>query len=106
MRAITAKELSEKLRAGDDIQLIDVREPDEHAFAKIEGAKLIPLGQVVSRMNEIEPGRETVVHCKGGVRSAKAIEALQQAGFDGERINLTGGITAWSNDVDPSVPKY
>lgn len=106
MRAITAKELSEKLRAGDDIQLIDVREPDEHTFAKIEGAKLIPLGQVVSRMNEIEPGRETVVHCKGGVRSAKAIEALQQAGFDGELINLTGGITAWSNDVDPSVPKY
>ncbi|SRR5690606_2685911 len=106
MRAITAKELSEKLRAGDDIQLIDVREPDEHAFAKIEGAKLIPLGQVVSRMNEIEPGRETVVHCKGGVRSAKAIEALQQAGFDGELINLTGGITAWSNDVDPSIPKY
>ncbi len=106
MRAITAKELSEKLRAGDDIQLIDVREPDEHAFAKIEGAKLIPLGQVVSRMNEIEPGRETVVHCKGGVRSAKAIEALQQAGFDGELINLTGGIAAWSNDVDPSIPKY
>lgn len=106
MKAITAKELSEKLRAGDDIQLIDVREPDEYAFAKIEGAKLIPLGQVVSRMNEIEPGRETVVHCKGGVRSAKAIEALQRAGFDGELINLTGGITAWSNDVDPSVPKY
>lgn len=106
MKAITAKELSEKLRAGDDIQLIDVREPDEYAFAKIEGAKLIPLGQVVSRMNEIEPGRETVVHCKGGVRSAKAIEDLQRAGFDGELINLTGGITAWSNDVDPSVPKY
>lgn len=106
MKTITAKELSEKLRAGEDIQLIDVREPDENAFAKIEGAKLIPLGQIVSRMNEIESGRETVVHCKGGVRSAKAIEALQRAGFDGELINLTGGITAWSNDVDPSVPKY
>jgi len=106
MKAITAKELSEKLRAGDDIQLIDVREPDENAFAKIEGARLIPLGQVVSRMNEIDPERETVVHCKGGVRSAKAIEALQQAGFKGDLANLTGGITAWSNDVDPSVPKY
>jgi len=106
MRTITAKELNERMLAGDDIQLIDVREPDENAFAKIEGAKLIPLGQVVSRMNEIEAGRETVVHCKGGVRSAKAIEALQQAGFKGELTNLTGGITAWSNDVDPSIPKY
>jgi len=57
-------------------------------------------------MNEIDPNRETVVHCKGGVRSAKAIEALQRAGFAGRLVNLRGGITAWSNDVDPSVPKY
>jgi len=106
MKAITAKELNEKLQAGEDIQLIDVREPDENAFAKIEGAKLIPLAQVISRMNEIDAARDTVVHCKGGVRSAKAIEALQQAGFSGELTNLTGGITAWSNDVDPSIPKY
>ena len=70
------------------------------------GTKLIPLGQVVNRMSEIDSSRETVVHCKGGVRSAKAIEALKNAGFAGRMINLKGGITAWSNDVDPSVPKY
>lgn len=106
MKTITAKELHQKIEAGEDVQLIDVREPDENAFAKIDGATLIPLGQVVARMNEIDPSRDTVVHCKGGVRSAKAIEALQAAGFQGDLTNLTGGITAWSNDVDPSVPKY
>jgi adenylyltransferase/sulfurtransferase len=57
-------------------------------------------------MNEIDAGRETVVHCKMGGRSAKAIEALKRAGFSGQLINLKGGITAWSNEVDPSVPKY
>ena len=57
-------------------------------------------------MNEIDPNRETVVHCKMGGRSAKAIDALQRSGFTGKLINLAGGITAWSNEVDPSVPKY
>lgn len=106
MDSITATELKAKMDAGEDIQLIDVRQPDEYAFAKIEGAKLIPLGEVISRMNEIDPSRETVVHCKMGGRSARAIEALQQRGFTGKIANLTGGITAWSNDVDPTVPKY
>ncbi|MCC6328352.1 MAG: hypothetical protein IT174_07540 [Acidobacteria bacterium] len=103
---ISATELKRRIDAGDDIQLIDVRQPDEYAFAKINGAKLIPLGEVVRRMNEIDPGRETVVHCKMGGRSAKAIEMLRQAGFAGELKNLRGGITAWSNEVDPKVPKY
>ncbi len=106
MEQITATELKKRLDAGDDIQLIDVRQPDEYAFAKIEGAKLIPLGEVVKRMDEIDPTRETVVHCKAGGRSAKAIEALQRAGFKGDLKNLAGGITAWSNEVDPKVPKY
>ena len=57
-------------------------------------------------MTEIDPARETVCQCKGGVRSAKAIQALLQAGFEGRLINLKGGITAWSDEVDPSVPKY
>lgn len=103
---ISATELRRRIDGGDDIQLIDVRQPDEYAFAKINGAKLIPLGEVVRRMNEIDPGRETVVHCKMGGRSAKAIEMLRQAGFAGELKNLRGGITAWSNEVDPKVPKY
>ncbi len=106
MDEITATELKTRLDAGDDIQLIDVRQPDEYAFARIDGAKLIPLGEIMSRMSEIDPNRETVVHCKMGGRSARAIQALQQAGFKGSLKNLVGGITAWSNEVDPRVPKY
>jgi adenylyltransferase/sulfurtransferase len=106
MEQITASELKARLDAGDDIQLIDVRQPDEYEFARIPGAKLIPLGEILSRMSEIDPARETVVHCKMGGRSARAIEAMQQAGFTGKLINMAGGITAWSNDVDPNVPKY
>ena len=106
MQEITATELKKRMDAGDDIQLIDVRQPDEYAFAKIEGAKLIPLGQIVQRMDEIDENRETVIHCKAGGRSAKAIEALQRAGFKGNLTNMKGGITAWSDEVDRNVPKY
>ena len=106
MEEITATELKQRLDRGDDLQIIDVREPKEYEVARLEGTKLIPLGEVVNRMNEIDQTRETVVHCKGGVRSARAIEALQGAGFAGRLINIKGGITAWSNEVDPSVPKY
>jgi adenylyltransferase/sulfurtransferase len=106
MEEITAAELKRRMDAGEDIQLIDVRQPDEYAFAKIEGARLIPLGEVMKRMSELDENRETVVHCKMGGRSARAIEALQAAGYKGELKNLKGGITAWSNEVDPKVPKY
>ena len=106
MEEITATELKERLDRGDDIQIIDVREPNEYEAARLEQSKHIPLGQVVGRMGEIDPTRETVVHCKMGGRSAKAIEALKGAGYTGRLVNLKGGITAWSNDVDPSVPKY
>ena len=106
MQEITATELKAKMDAGEDIQLIDVRQPEEYAFAKIEGAKLIPLGEIIKRMDEIDPTRETIVQCKAGARSATAIQALQRAGFQGELKNLRGGITAWSNEVDPKVPKY
>lgn len=106
MQEITASELKARLDAGDDIQLIDVRQPDEYAYAKIEGSKLIPLGDLMSRVGELDETRETVVHCKMGGRSARAIEALQRSGYKGTLINLIGGITAWSNDVDPRVMKY
>jgi molybdopterin/thiamine biosynthesis adenylyltransferase/rhodanese-related sulfurtransferase/molybdopterin converting factor small subunit len=106
MEEITATELKQRLDKGDDIQVIDVREPHEYEIGQIPNSRLIPLGQVVNRMNEIDSNRETVMHCKMGGRSAKAIEALQRAGFTGRLINLKGGITAWSNEVDPSVPKY
>ncbi len=103
---ISATELKQRLDNGDDIQIVDVREPNEVAVARIPNSIHIPLAQVLNRMSEIDPARETVVHCKMGGRSARAIEALKRSGFTGKLLNLTGGITAWSNDVDPSVPKY
>ena len=103
---ISATDLRLRLDAGEDIQLIDVRQPEEWAFAKIEGAKLIPLGEILNRMDEIDQGRETVIHCKAGMRSARAVEALLRAGYKGDLKNLKGGITAWSNEVDPKIPKY
>ena len=103
---ITATELKQRLDNGEDIQIIDVREAHEVAIAAIPSAAHIPLGQVLNRMSEIDPKRETVVHCKMGGRSAKAIEALKRSGFSGSLLNLKGGIIAWSNEVDPSVPKY
>lgn len=106
MEEITATELKRRLDAGEELQIIDVREPNEYETARLDSSTLIPLGQVVGRMSEIDPSRETVVHCKLGGRSAKAIEALTRAGFAGRLVNLKGGITAWSNEVDPSVLKY
>jgi adenylyltransferase/sulfurtransferase len=106
MKEITAVELKQKMDASEDFQLIDVREQREYDHVKIEGAKLIPLGQIVQRMDELDPTRELVMQCKMGGRSAQAIMALQQAGYTGEMSNLRGGITAWSNDVDPNVAKY
>ncbi len=106
MHETTAAELKQKLDNGENIQLIDVRQPDEYEFAKIKGAKLIPLGDILKRIDEIDESKETVIHCKAGGRSAKAIEFLEKAGFKGKLSNLKGGITAWSNEVDSSVPKY
>ncbi|MGH9899047.1 MAG: rhodanese-like domain-containing protein, partial [Pyrinomonadaceae bacterium] len=106
MEEITASELKAKLDAGEDVQIIDVREQHEFDIARIPNSKLIPLAQVVGRADEIDSARYTVVHCKSGGRSAKAIEDLKRAGFSGELANLKGGVTAWSNDVDPGVPKY
>src|SRR5262245_495047 len=106
IQEISATDLKQKMEAGENIQLIDVRQPEEYAFAKIDGAKLIPLGELLNRMAEIDESRETILQCKSGMRSARGVEALQRAGFKGELKNLRGGITAWSNDVDPSIPKY
>ena len=106
MTEITATELKQRLDSGEDIQIIDVREPHEVAIAKIPNSVHIPLGQVMARLSEIDPNRETVVHCKMGGRSARVIEALTHSGFSGRLLNLKGGIIAWSNEVDPTVPKY
>ncbi|HEX5834535.1 MAG TPA: rhodanese-like domain-containing protein [Pyrinomonadaceae bacterium] len=106
MEEITATALKQRLDNGEDIQIVDVREDNEFAYARIPNSIHIPLGQVLSRMDEIDPNRETVVHCKMGGRSARAIDALQRSGFTGKLANLKGGILAWSDEVDPSIPKY
>jgi len=106
MEEITSTELKQRLDKGDDIQLIDVREDSEVAIARIPNSIHIPLGQVLARVNEIDQTRETVVHCKMGGRSARAIDALQRSGYTGKLINLKGGIIGWSNEVDPTVSKY
>lgn len=106
MPEIGATELKERLDRGEDIQIVDVREDSEVAIAKIPNTIHIPLAQVLDRMSEIDPSRETVVHCKMGGRSARAIDALKRSGYQGNLTNLRGGIIAWSNEVDPSVPKY
>jgi len=106
MNQITATELKTKMDAGEDVQLIDVRQPHEYEFAKIPTAKLIPMGEIMSRIAELDPSREAIIHCHAGGRSARVIQALRQSGYEGELTNLAGGITAWSHEVDPSVPTY
>jgi adenylyltransferase/sulfurtransferase len=106
MDEITPAELKQRLDKGDDIQIVDVREDNEVAIGRIPNSIHIPLGQILGRMNEIDPSRETVVHCKMGGRSARAIDALQRSGYQGKLMNLKGGILRWSDEVDPSVPKY
>jgi adenylyltransferase/sulfurtransferase len=106
LEEITATELSDLIKNNSEVQIIDVREPHEYEIAKIPNTKLIPLAQIVSRVKEIDQSRTAIVHCKAGGRSAKAIEALKNAGFAGRLVNLKGGITAWSNDVNSTVPKY
>jgi sulfur-carrier protein adenylyltransferase/sulfurtransferase len=105
MAEISVKELAEKLKKKEKFVLVDVREPHEYQIAKIPGSKLIPLGEVADRAKELDTADEIVVHCKSGMRSAKAIQVLQQLGFR-KLKNVKGGILAWSDEIDPSVPKY
>jgi adenylyltransferase/sulfurtransferase len=101
---ITVGELKSKLDKGEDINVLDVREPHEYEVANI-GVKLIPLGELPQRLIELDQDEYFVVHCKTGSRSAKAVKLLQDAGFENV-YNVKGGITAWSEEIDPSVPKY
>ena len=103
--AIDVVEVKQKLDRGDNFVLIDVREPHEYQIARIPGARLIPLGELPRHLNELDPEADIVAHCKSGGRSQKAVDLLKQNGFRHVR-NMTGGITAWSDKVDPSVAKY
>jgi adenylyltransferase/sulfurtransferase len=102
---IGVTELKAMMDRGDSFVLVDVREPNEYKICCIPGSKLIPLGELPKRTGELDRAADIVVHCKSGMRSAKACGVLRQAGFERVR-NLTGGILAWSDKVDASVPKY
>jgi len=101
---ITPRELKARLDRGDDLYILDVREPHEYQICNL-GGHLIPLGDLSKRASELDSSREIVAHCRSGKRSAEAVEFLQRAGFR-KVLNLKGGILAWSDEVDSSVPKY
>ncbi len=102
---IEAVQLAEQLDQGQPIHLLDVREPHELEISRLDGADLIPLGQLAARLSELDSAEEMVVFCKGGTRSARALELLASAGFRKVK-NLKGGINAWARQVDPSMPIY
>jgi adenylyltransferase/sulfurtransferase len=101
---LTVKELKQRLDAGEDLYILDVREPYEYKIAQI-GGTLIPQNEVPRRLAEIDRNREIIVHCRSGVRSQRVAEFLQQAGYP-RVVNLAGGILAWSDEIDPTVQKY
>jgi sulfur-carrier protein adenylyltransferase/sulfurtransferase len=101
---IAPRELKARLDRGDDLFILDVREPHEFQICNL-GGHLIPLGELSRRVNELDSSREIVAHCRSGKRSAEAVEFLRSAGFR-KVLNLKGGILAWSDEVDASVPKY
>ena len=102
---ITVKELKERMDRGDAPRLIDVREPHEAAICSIPGAELIPAAQFAQQLGDFDPNEEIIIHCKSGGRSARAVQMMKHRGFANAR-NLTGGVIAWVNEIDPSQPKY
>jgi len=101
---ITPRELKSRLDRGDDLFILDVREPHEFQICNLKG-HLIPLGELPRRVHELDSSREIVAHCRSGKRSAEAVDFLRKAGFR-KTASLKGGILAWSDEVDPAVPKY
>jgi sulfur-carrier protein adenylyltransferase/sulfurtransferase len=102
---MSPQELKRRMDAGESFELVDVREPFEYEIARIDGARLIPLGEISERLDEVSSEQPIVVHCHSGTRSAQAVGLLQQHGFT-KVYNLEGGIDAWSDQIDPNVPKY
>ncbi len=101
---MTVEELKRRLDAKEDLFVLDVREPHEYQICNIQG-HLIPLGDLPKRVHELDSSREIIAHCRSGVRSAKAVDFLRQAGFR-KVHNLQGGILAWADRIDPKMPKY
>ena len=102
--AISVEELKQKLDAREDIFILDVREPHEYQICNISGY-LIPVGELPRRFSELDSTREIIAHCRSGVRSASAVKFLRSAGFD-KVYNLSGGILAWADRIDPAMSKY
>jgi adenylyltransferase/sulfurtransferase len=102
---ISPAQVKARMARGDDFVLIDVREPHEWEIANIEGAKLIPLGEIEDRIDELDPDADIVLHCKMGGRSAKAQDILYANGFSNVK-NMVGGILRWADEVDPTMMKY
>jgi sulfur-carrier protein adenylyltransferase/sulfurtransferase len=100
----TVEELDAQLRSGKPVYVLDVREPQEYQICRIQGSTLIPLGELPTRIAELPNGRDIVVHCKSGARSAKAVKLLAERGI--AATNLKGGILAWIDRIDPTQPKY
>jgi rhodanese-related sulfurtransferase len=103
--AIEPLALKERIERGEQVLILDVREPFEIELAPFPGATHIPMGDIPARIGELDPGRETVVVCHHGVRSAQVATYLARSGF-ARVLNLTGGIDAWSSDADPATPRY
>lgn len=102
---ITPVELQERLDAGDELVLLDVREPEEWAICRIEGSLLVPMGDVAARVSELDPSRPTVCICHHGIRSHHVAAALVRLDFDAV-YNLAGGIDRWAREVDERMPRY
>lgn len=105
-REITAAELNDKMKAGQHLQLIDVREPEEFEICKLPASELIPLNEIPKRYPEIDPEAEVIMICHHGFRSAQAIQFLSQRHGYTNLINLKGGIHAWAEQVDPEMAVY
>lgn len=101
----TVEDLKTRIDGKDEVLVLDVREPQEFQICRIPGSTLIPLNDLPQRLAELEGYKNMVVHCKSGVRSAKAVKLLHEAGFSDAK-NLRGGILAWIDEIDPSLPKY
>lgn len=101
---LSVKDLKQRMDQGETVFVLDVREPAEYQTANI-GGTLIPMNDVPQRLGEIPRDREIIVHCRSGVRSQKVAEYLAQNGY-AKVVNLKGGILAWSDEIDPRVPKY
>jgi adenylyltransferase/sulfurtransferase len=109
---ISVTALKARLDAGEDLLILDVRDPHEWEIVALDGTLRIPKGEILAAKNAVLAGRklreetELIVHCRSGVRSADSIRFLREAGYKNRLLNVRGGILAWADEVDPSLPKY